>query len=81
MTKNENIEILSKTISAYMEANPSGGSLHIVLEDGNESKSNIEFCGRFAKEHNDAYGELIASELLKLNDKDRNFVLNNYYLI
>ena len=43
----------------YLQMNITGGSLHIVLDDGNNSDDSIEFCYNYAKERGDVAGMLI----------------------
>lgn len=50
----------------YVEQNITGGSLHIVLDDGNNEDDHIEFCFNYAKEHGDVAGMYIASKLINV---------------
>lgn len=51
--------------------NSAGGSLHIVLEDGNVEDCHVEFCLGFAKERGDVDGERIAGLLLQMSRTQR----------
>lgn len=65
----------------YEMQNPTGGSLHIVLADFNNSDHSIEFCFNYAKENNDYVGMYLASKLftVKVEDRDRyNWEILNY---
>lgn len=60
-------------ISAYKATfgNGCGGSLHIVLDDGNVDNSDVEFCRQWAQERGDAAGESIARSLLAMSRTQR----------
>ncbi len=45
--------------------NSVGGSLHIVLEDGNLKRSDIEWCRTYAQEKGDTDGVALADLLLQ----------------
>jgi len=51
--------------------NGAGGSLHIVLEDGNVDDGNVEFCVKFAKESGDKDGEVLGNILLLMSKTQR----------
>jgi hypothetical protein len=48
-----------------------GGSLHLVLEDGNVDNSDVEFCRDWARMHNDLDGVLLAEILLLMTKTQR----------
>ena len=58
--------------------NPAGGNLHVCLDDGNLSESNIAFCQEQAEKDNDSFGiflsrlmrEFTEEELEELYEKD-----------
>lgn len=52
-----------------LEGNGAGGSLHIVLDDNNWERSNVEFCLKWAQDRNDAAGTALATLLLELTDE------------
>lgn len=56
-------------VQAYCEktGNEVGGSLHVVLEDGNVSNGSIEFCRKYAVENNDPDGVALAELLLGMS--------------
>jgi len=58
------------------EGNECGGSLHIVLDDGNLEDDNIKFCINYAKENNDIDGIKIGELLLTLSMTQRNKMYN-----
>lgn len=60
--------ILTVLIAKYLESEPSGGSCHIILEDGNYDKKSINFCYNRSIDNNDYFGETI-SELLMIFDE------------
>lgn len=55
----------------YVEQNITGGSLHIVLDGGNNDDDCIGFCFNFAKERGDIAGMYIASKLINVEFDDR----------
>lgn len=55
----------------YLRANPAWGSLHIVLEDGNHSNADVEFCISFAEQQGDEEGADLARLLLKMSKTQR----------
>jgi hypothetical protein len=44
----------------YYVEHSTGGSLHIVLDDGNVENAHVDFCIEWAIEHDDAEGEKLA---------------------
>jgi hypothetical protein len=60
-------------LSAYREkpGNSSGGSLHIVIDDGNYANGHIEFCREYAAERGDADGVELADMFSKLTRTQR----------
>ena len=55
----------------YHKKNPSWGSIHIAMEDGNMEDDHLKFCMKYAFENNDADGLLLAYGLLHLSKKCR----------
>jgi hypothetical protein len=53
------------------DGNSTGGSLHIVLDDGNQERGDVEFSLRWAIDHGDTCGEWLARVLLLLDDHIR----------
>ena len=49
--------------------NLSGGSLHVVLDDGNWEREHVEFCRGLAADRGDVAGERLAGLLLTLSDE------------
>lgn len=63
---------LFRTIyNAYLDENPAGGSLHIVLSDGNNSDDDIIFCMEKAMERKDWVAVYLAENMLKVKHEDR----------
>lgn len=58
-------------VEAYYVDHPTGGSLHIVLDDGNLADRHVEFCRDFARERGDARGVRIATALLRMTRTQR----------
>jgi len=63
--KNKNwFEYFIKLCKEYYEKEPTGGSLHIVLEDGNLEHHNIHWCSGYAAGVEDNEGYEIADLML-----------------
>lgn len=60
-----------KLFSVYKKNNPTWGSLHIVLDDGNVSDADVEFCIKFADDHNDSEGMILARILQQMSKTQR----------
>ena len=60
-------------VQAYYskEGNICGGSLHIVLDDGNTETHSVEFCEQLAREHGDEDGVELARVLLRMSRTQR----------
>ncbi len=50
--------------------NLAGGSLHIVLDDGNTERECVQFCLEYARKENDTDGIALAELLLSLTDEE-----------
>lgn len=71
---------LCEMIHSYYSAdgNGAGGTLHIVLDDGNIETSSIQWCvDNSIKESNDQEALVIANELLKLSYSARQKLYEN----
>lgn len=56
----------------YAQAgNGAGGSLHVVLDDGNVADSHVIFCIEWAKREGDKAGEIIGELLLLMSSTQR----------
>jgi hypothetical protein len=64
----------------YYQNNGSGGSLHIILEDGNLENAHINWCAGFACAINDNEGSDIANLMLLMSKTQRKTVYNSYEL-
>lgn len=51
-----------------------GGSLHIVLDDGNLETCHVQFCLDHAEEHGDEKGVKLAKALLELTEDQRDTI-------
>jgi len=51
--------------------NPTGGSLHIALDDGNLCDDNLFFCQGFAKDAGDTFGYFLATILRHFTEDER----------
>lgn len=60
-------------LKAYVSKpeNGVGGSLHIVLEDGNVNDSHVAFCRNLAQNAGDADGVVVADMLLQMSKTQR----------
>lgn len=54
-----------------MPSNGAGGSLHIVLDDGNVEDSHVDFCIQFAIEREDPFGKWLARVLRLMSTTQR----------
>lgn len=76
----EDKQELCEKISAYYDkdGNSAGGTLHIVLDDGNLETDSIQWCiDNSIKDQNDEEALVIARELLKLGYSARKRLYNN----
>lgn len=58
-----------------MPGNGSGGSLHIVLDDGNLQDHHIQYCRDFASDRGDWRGAVLADKILALTRSQRHRLL------
>ncbi|MCK9361834.1 hypothetical protein M0Q28_06465 [Patescibacteria group bacterium] len=58
--------------------NSTGGSLHIVLDDGNIETEHVVFCSAEAIKEADIVGEGIAHMLLQMSYDERSELRNHY---
>lgn len=58
--------------SEYVRNHPNGGSLHIVLEDGNIDTESVMWCINYASVHGDVEGEALGRVLLTMSKTQRN---------
>lgn len=58
-------------IVEFYKANPTGGTQHIVLDDGNFEDECVEHCLQSAIEEHDEAGEKIARLLLPMSKAER----------
>ena len=63
-------EVLPK-VRQYYKQNPTGGVLHIVLDDGNIRDSCVIFCLELAIEKDDTEGEALARLILLMSKTQR----------
>ncbi len=61
---------IAKSRAYYAAGNLSGGSLHIVLDDGNTARGHVEWCRDYARGCLDADGFDLAEDLLELTDAE-----------
>lgn len=66
-----NVPEILPLLKDYYPNHRSGGSLHIVLEDGNVDNKHVEYCKQYAIERGDADGARIADILLTMTKTQR----------
>jgi hypothetical protein len=54
-----------------LDGNAAGGTLHIVLDDGNLDRKSVEWARNYAHNHGDTTGAALAEVLLAMTDADR----------
>lgn len=63
---------LRAAIARYYEEHPTGGTLHIVLDDGNCEDDNVQWCiDNPIREQNDREALSIARRLLRIPEEGR----------
>ncbi len=72
---------LLRQFSAYYRDNPTWGSLHVILEDGNVHDSDVKWCLELAASRNDTMGEALAYELLKMSVTQRRKLYEGEYIV
>jgi hypothetical protein len=72
------IEEVRKLCDKYYYDNPSGGSLHIVLDDGNMGNHHLEFCLEEARKNDDPDAVEIALKILDLTATERTKLFSLY---
>ena len=81
MTFEDKTKLCNDIHSFYqVDKNGAGGTLHIVLDDGNLDNHSIQWCiENSIKEKNDEEALRIANELLKLSFSARKKLYGNYW--
>jgi len=74
------VELLQRFMRYYHD-NPTWGSLHVILEDGNLHDSDVKWCLELAASLNDAEGEALAYELLKMSVTQRRKLYDGQYAV
>jgi len=70
--KNENwFDEFIGMVKEYYIDEPCGGSLHIVLDDGNIDKDSVRWCAGYACGANDDIGSDLANLMLHMNYNQR----------
>jgi hypothetical protein len=64
-------------VAEYYKSNPTGGSLHIVLDDGNLESSSIQWCAGYAYGLKDDVGNDIANLMRHMNIRQRKVVYDS----
>lgn len=73
MTARPTIPFMRGLIASYykLEGNICGGSLHVVLDDGNLETRSVQHCLEYATKQNDADGAFLADLLLRFTEAER----------
>jgi hypothetical protein len=72
MEDSDRYECINRTIREFYEDNPGGGSLHIVLDDGNCEDSHIWWCIKNPiVEEEDEAALMVAGLLFCLSEDER----------
>lgn len=58
-------------VVAYYQTHPVGGSLHILLDDGNTNDDSAAFCLASAQEKGDVEGEQLAQLIAYMTETQR----------
>lgn len=77
-TKKEWFDPFMRLCAGYYATNPCGGSLHIVLDDGNLENTHIDWCAGYAYGTGDMVGSRIASLMREMTMSQRRKVYANY---
>lgn len=67
-----------KLLAEYYEAHPTGGSLHIVLDDGNTQNHCLDWCAGYACGCGDDMGNEIAKLMRLMRRSVRRWIVKNY---
>ena len=68
-------------IEKYYESNPTGGYLHIVLDDSNYEDNFLQFCIEEAIAANDYWAEIIGRFLLEFSVEEREQIIERQWEI
>ena len=68
-------------VQAYRDkpGNAVGGSLHVVLDDGNIEDSSIQFCREYAAERGDVDGIALCDLLIQMSKTQRSKISALFY--
>lgn len=70
LPREESLQAIGALIDEWENTYSSGGSLHIVTDDGNVEREHIEFCETYASERGDVAGVALAKLLLMLSEDE-----------
>jgi hypothetical protein len=70
-SKDQKAYILKLLIDAYIQLEPVGGSLHVILGDGNYGID----CTDYAEKNNDEMGKLIMELLNEFTEDERRLII------
>jgi hypothetical protein len=72
------IEDAIRRIKPYYESNPGGGTLHVVLDDGNMEAGNILDCWQYAKDEGDKAALDLIAVLIDMSVDERYELYDRY---
>lgn len=71
----QSAQMLMALIEKYYEFEPSGGSCHIALDDGNLDDDDIEFCAKESHKNGDYFGVEICKHLTSFTVEERELIV------
>ena len=71
MDKQDKADLLCSLIESYYRFNPAGGTLHLVLDEGEVEDSSIDVCMELIREEQDYVAEAIAQMLYEFTEDER----------
>lgn len=64
----------------HKEGNIAGGSLHVVLEDGNTDIKSVVHCREYAQQQDDSDGVFVANILAMFTRSEREDIVSNWHM-
>lgn len=80
-TKTQKLHICHQLLDAYNDLEPAGGSLHVVIDDGNLEDHFVESCIEYARKNNDHYGIIIGELLLEFTVEERDMLTSRWWVV
>lgn len=81
LSQNPNVPEIIPMILKYaaLPGNSCGGSLHIVLDDGNVNDGSVSYCIKLARERSDIVGVELGKVLLRMSRTQRKKLSAMFY--